>query len=220
MTLLKRFAAGAAVAALMAGSAACSKDDPVGAPTTTPPTTTTEPSPTVTASATPSPSPSPSATPTPTLSQRAQAEADAIAMVKKYYALSDKLASKPPTVTETKRQLSAVATSETLAYRISTIGQYHQEKQIQTGSTAIVKASVESVDLTWSPKTNPPREPDIQFKVCRDVSDLELFDAEGNSLSNPKRQMRRVSHVTVTNIAWPSRSGWRVRDVSDESASC
>lgn len=210
MTPLKRLAAGMAVAALVAGGAACTKDDPVAQPTTAPPAT----------SAAPSPSASASPTPTPTLSQRQQAEADAIAMVKKYYALYDTLAAKPPGVSEAKRQLQAVATSFELAYAIADIGQLHAAKQHQTGFLAVVNPKVERVDLTYQPKLRPPRTPDIKIRICTDTGELDLFDASGKSLANPKRQMRRVSHAEVVNPSWPSRTGWRVRNVIDEASTC
>ena len=210
MTPLKRFAAGMAVAALVAGGAACTNDDPVAEPTTPPPTTST----------TPSPSRSASPTPTPTLSQRQQAEVDAIAMVKKYYALSDKLAAKPPGVSEAKRQLQAVATSDELAYTIADIGQLRAAKERQTGMVAVLKPQIETINPTFKPRAQPPRTPVVKVRVCPDVSDLDLFDSSGKSLANPKRQMRRVSHVEVVNAGWPSRSGWRVRDILDEATSC
>jgi hypothetical protein len=212
MTPLKRFAAGMAAAALLAGGAACSKDDPVAAPTTTPAAT----------SAAPSPSPSVTPTPTPkaTLSQRAQAQADAIAIVKKYYALSDKLAAKPPALAEAKRRLSTVATSDELAYSIVDVGELRTAKQHQTGMVAVLKPEVEKVDLTFKTTATPPQSPFVKVRICTDVSDLGLFDATGKSLSNPKRQMRRISHVEVVNPAWPSRRGWRVRDVLDEASTC
>lgn len=214
MTPLKRSAAGMAAAVLLASGAACSKDEPVATPTTGPPATSVTPSPT--ASVTPSVTP----TPKPTLSQGVQAEADAIAVVKKYYALSDKLAANPPTVTEAKRQLERVATSKQLAYRIFVIGQFHSKQERQTGATAIDIPRVEGVDITFKPKATPPQLPTVNVKVCRDVTDLELFDAAGKSLSNPNRQMRRVSHAEVVNIAWPNPAGWRVRDVVDRATPC
>jgi len=140
--------------------------------------------------------------------------------VKKYYALADKLAAKPPGVSEAKRQLQAVATSDELSYRVFDIGQLHEAKQRQTGTIAIDDPHAEQVDLTFKPKATPPRLPTLKIGVCRDVSDLDLFDAAGKSIANPKRQMRRVSHAEVVNTAWPSRSGWRVRDVVDEATSC
>ena len=212
MPPLKRFAAGMAVAALVAGGAACTKDDPVAQPTPPPPTTSAAPS--------PSPSATPTPTPTPTLSQRQQAEADAIAMVKKYYALSDKLAAKPPGIAAAKRQLQAVATSYELAYAIADIGQLHAAKQRQTGMVAIVSPHVEAIDLTFKPKAPTPRIPTIKIRVCRDVSDLDLLDAAGKSLANPKRQMRRLSHVEMVNADWPGLAGWRVQHVVDEATSC
>jgi hypothetical protein len=214
MTPLRRFAAGVAAAALLASGAACTKDDPVTQPTTAPPATTASPSPSASAT------PSPSATPKPSLSQRAQAEADAIAMVKKYYAVSDKLAAKPPALAEAKRQLQAVATSDQLAYSIADIGRLHGAKQHQTGMVAVTKPHIERIDLTSKPKALPPQFPTVKVRVCTDVSALDLFDAAGKSISNPNRQMRRVSHVEAVNPSWPSRAGWRVRDILDDETKC
>lgn len=210
MTPLKRFAAGMAAAALLASGAACAKGEPVARPTSTPPATSapSSPAPAVTASDTP--------TPKPTLSQRAQAEADAIAMVKKYYALSDKLAAKPPGLEEAKRRLSGVATSDELAYTIVDIGQLRAANQRQTGGVDVRDARVEMTDLTYKPTAGPPRTPVVKVRFCMDVSDIDLFDASGKSIANSKRQMRRISHVEVVNLDWPSRIGWRVRDARDE----
>jgi hypothetical protein len=214
MTPLKRFAAGAAVAALLASGAACTNDDPVTQPTTAPSTTTATPSPSVSAT------PSPTATPTPTLSQRAQAEADAIAMVKRYYALSDKLAAKPPALAETKQRLGAAATSYELAYAIVDIGDLRTAKEHQTGAVAVRSPSAEKVDLTYKPTARPPRTPVIKVRFCMDVSGIDLLDATGKSIANPKRQMRRVAHAEVVNTDWPSRGGWRVAKTSDEETEC
>jgi len=210
MTLIRWLDTGTTVAVLATSGAACTNNDPVAQPTTPPPTTSAAAS----ESATPIP------THTPTLSQRQQAKADAIAVVSAYYALWDKLAAKPPGIPDAKRQLQAVATSDGLAYVMFDVGQLHAAKKRQTGMISIINPHVEAIDLTFKPDAKLRRVPGTKIRVCRDVSDLDLFDAADKSLANPKRQMRRISHVEVVNAAWPSRAGWRVHDFNDEATAC
>jgi len=140
--------------------------------------------------------------------------------VSTYYAVWDKLAAKPQRIPEAKRQLQVAATSDGLAYAILDVGQLHAATQRQAGMIAILNPHVEAIDLTFKPDATLPRVPGIKIRACRDVSDLDLFDAAGKSLANPNRQMRRISHVEVVNAAWPSRAGWRVRDFNDEATAC
>lgn len=133
-------------------------------------------------------------------------------MVSTHYAVWDRLATKPSRIPEAKRRLQAVATSDGLAYVMFDVGQLHAAKKRQTGMISIINPHVEAIDLTFKPG--------IKIRVCRDVSDLDLFDAADKSRANPKRQMRRISHVEVVNAAWPSRAGWRVRDFNDEATAC
>jgi glucose/arabinose dehydrogenase len=214
MTPLKRLAAGAAVAALLASGAACTKDEPVAQATTAPPATSASPSPSVAVTPTPTP------TPAPTLSQRAQAEADAIAMVKKYYAVDNSVLQSPVGSAKAQSRLEKVAIGTALIYAVSVVARIYSNSQRQTGDATVDHIVRESTNTTFRPSAKPPQIPTVAFRLCRDVSTVDLIGKDGKSAINPGRQDRVSTNVIVSNYSWPARDGWRVSSVTDEGKPC
>lgn len=213
MTPLQRFAAGATVAALLASATACTKDDPVTAPTIS---ATAIATPTASAVVTPTVTP----TPRPTLSQRAQAEADAIAMVKKYYAVTDGLGQKPGTRKAAEIQLRSVAVSTELAFARDSIDSIRDDGMHQTGSVRVYKVKVRQTQLEFRPKSKPPVIPTVAIDLCAIVAGVDLIDKEGKSHVVPGRLPRIVTHARVSNYEWPNRNGWRVSSYTTEDKEC
>ncbi len=212
MTPLKRLAAGAAVAALMAGATACTKDDPAAAPTSTPAMTSATP----TASLVVTSSPTVTPTPKPTLSQRAQAEADAIAMVKKYYAVADGLANKPPAVPAATRGLKTVASGTELAVSISSIYALRSKGRHTRGVASYDQIRQVGIDVTSASGNRAS----VKVRLCLDVSPIKVIDSDGAILEFPNRQPRYISNLEVVNSHWPARDAWRVDHIVDESTKC
>lgn len=216
MTPLKRLAAGAAVAALMAGATACTKDDPAAAPTSTPATTSATP----TASLVVTPSPTVTPTPKPTLSQRAQADADAIARMKEYYAVTDRLNQRPGTKKNSDARLKGVAIATELVYSVESIDSFRASGLHQTGTVRLDNIKIESTKLEFQPKAKRPVIPTVAVNLCVIESGIDIIDRTGKSHVAAGRLPRIVTHVSVSNYSWPSRNGWRVSSYTTEDKAC
>lgn len=79
-----------------------------------------------------------------------------------------------------------------------------------TGSATVVSVNRAKIDLTNKPKETPPTIPTVTFKVCYDVSKVNVVDAEGKSIVPPNRLPRAVESVSVYNYHYPNADGWRV----------
>jgi len=209
MTPLKRLAAGMAVAALVAGGAACTKDDPVAQPTTAPPATSASPS----ASASP--------TPTPTLSQRQQAEADAIAMVKEYYAVRSTLEQRP---TDSRTRLNAalqpVSVLSALTVSRTITSRYKQNGWHSVGVRRLSEFNIGHLSLVDQPNAKPPKVPVVGISLCVDVSGIDVINKMGASQVSPTRLARSTYTLKIYNYNWPNRSGWRVGDTTSTGKKC
>jgi hypothetical protein len=173
--------AAAATLLLVLGACSDGSDDLGDGPTATP--TTTSPTPTATATATPP-------------SEAEAASQAAEAKVREYYDVRDQLRTDP---TAPLRLLRTVAISVELDAQQRLFKRERSQGLVQTGQTRIDELVVQSVDLDNSdPKAG--RVPTVQVDVCYDVSDVDVVDADGNSVvptDRPDRGWVRSNYLSV-----------------------
>lgn len=220
MRALKRVTVVVAVGALALGTAACDRT-----PSAVPPTFTAAPpaSSTPTATTTPataSTTPTATATPRPTLTQKQQAAADAIAMSKKYYAVRDELAKQLPSPRETTRRLQSVAVSMQLTNALLLLDRIRDAEQHQIGDLQVFRPRADAVSLSFDPKAKPAQVPEARITMCIDTSKVDRVNPDGSNVAAPGRQTRRITHHRLVNADWPSRDGWRVAEIRDETTKC
>ena len=174
-------AAALAVAAAIALTGC--QSDPEVSPTPTP-------SPTVT---TPSPSPSP----TDSKSPEDVATAAAEKAVRDYFAMTDASLQKPDTFNPD--DLKKVASTTALADAQNSLAHMLSEGLHQTGSTNVTEIARTSVDL--NPSDNIPV---VEFRVCWDVSGLNVVDKDGKSVVPADRAPLGVQRVGVANYDYPN----------------
>lgn len=191
----------AAAALLLAAAAGC-LDDGEDPPSTRPSTSTPA-----------------SSTTAETPSDTELASHAATELVREYYAVRDRLRQEPETPIG---RLKSVATSTELEAQRSLFATERQQDLRQTGDTTISEIKVQSVNLDNSdPKAG--KVPTVEVDVCWDVSDVDILDAEGNSIVSADRPDTGWIRYTVANYHWsadPS-GGWRVATSQDlEQAPC
>ena len=163
------------------------------------PDTEASPLPTATGSGSPTatstPAPTSSKSPEPTSPADAATET-AEQVVRDYYAMLDASLQTPDTFNpdDFKQVASTTALSDALLNLDYTL----RNGQHQIGSTTITSVTPTSVNL--SPSDGVPV---IEFRVCWDVSDLNVVDAEGKSVVPADRAPLGVERVGVANYDSP-----------------
>lgn len=182
----------AAVTLLLIFGACSDESDGAGnGPTATP--TTASPTPTV-------------AEPPPSDSEVASQAAEG--KVREYYDVRDQLRHDP---TAPLSLLRTVAISIELDAQQRLFKRERSQGLVQTGHTWIAELVVQSVDLdNIDPRAG--RVPTVQVDVCYDVSDVDIVDADGNSVVPADRPDRGWVRHSVSNYEWDTeRAGsWRV----------
>ena len=174
-------------------------------------------SPTPSESAT-SPTPSASASPSPT-DPKALARTHAEALVRDYYAVTDKVGQDPDARLS---RLDGVATSVELSTRQQIVEQWRADGWRKTGRTTIADLIVQSVTMDNS-DPDVGRVPTVQVDVCYDVSEVDLVDQAGNSRVSPDRADRGWERLYVANYDYKTDpdNGWRVASLETlEKAPC
>ncbi|MFE5309864.1 hypothetical protein [Isoptericola sp. NPDC056578] len=186
---------------------ACQQGAPGGDAT---PTDATSP----TATTSPSPSPSPSESKTP----EEQATELAEQAVRDYYETSDAALQDPEGFKQ--EDLKDVASTTALADLQNLLAASRDQELTQIGTTEIVEVKATKVDLTNKPKANPPELPYVEFRVCYDVSDLNVVDKDGKSVVPADRPDKGVQRVGVVNYDYPDTDGWKVDYTEQEDGKC
>lgn len=170
------------------------------------------PDPAASGSPTPS-SPTPTgATTTPPSETKIASEA-ASALLRKYYAVRNELRQDQ---TKPLARLKTVAIGTELAAQQNLFTKERKNGLHQTGETKIAKLQVQSVNLDNSdPKAG--KVPTAQIDVCFDVSNVDIIEANGESVVSSDRPNTRWIRYSVANYDWGSDPGgaWRVASSQD-----
>ena len=166
----------------------------------------------------PSPKPAPSSPSAATTSASPTspsdaATADATPAIRNYFTVLDDIRGDPAA---DLRQLRSVATSTQLNAVGTLIRRQRDEGQHQTGTTAISKLKVQSVNLDNS-DPDVGKVPTVVIDVCWDVSEVDVLDKSGQSIVSPDRPDTGWTRYTVANYEYaadPS-GGWRVATGQD-----
>lgn len=197
---MKSWAAGALA---LVAVAACTNSDP-------------EPTPPEASRSTTSTAASP--TPTPT-SPSEVAAVGATRLIERYFSVLDRVRMEPAA---SLSDLKAVATGIQLGADANLIRGERKKGRRQVGVTTIVDLKVQSVNLDNS-APDAGRVPVVQIDVCWDVTDSDIVDASGKSVTDPGLPNRGWSRYMVANYRYakaPS-DGWRVASGKDlEQAPC
>jgi hypothetical protein len=159
-------------------------------PRTTPPPSSLIPSPTPTATPTP--------TPTPTLSEEEAAIAAARPVIDAYFKMDEEMAHDPASFAT--ERFKEVAVGSALLDLENEQSFYLANGYHTTGNVTVVDVSVESVRLE-APVDDQGRwfPPNVVFRVCLDVSDVDGLDSTGKSAIDPNRPDEWVYRVGVSN---------------------
>ncbi|MPV35966.1 hypothetical protein [Georgenia subflava] len=107
--------------------------------------------------------------------------------------------------------LEDITVSVALVSRQRQVERERGDGWVQTGETKIVELDLQGVNLTnadGSGKTVPV----VEFDVCIDVADMDIVDANGNSVGAEGRPTRGWERHTLVNHDWENdpANGWRV----------
>jgi len=163
-------------------------------------------------------SPLPSTTPSVTKSTAPPspsevAAADATQVVRDYFAVLDRVRQDPSAPLS---ELAKVMIGIELEAETHLVTSERSRKLHQTGSTEILKLTVQSVNLDNSDPA-AGKVPTASIDVCWDVSGADLIDQNGKSVVKPSRPDRGWTRYFLANRHWkadPS-GGWRVENGQD-----
>lgn len=205
MTNARRVLPAAIAALLLAGSAGCATDEATPAPT--PANTPSPESPEAMASSSADVSPS-------------QIAADSASdLVRRYYVVRDDLRHDPSLALDA---LEAVTTSTELDAQEALFERERQRGLAQTGDTVIGDLRVQAVNLDNS-DPGAGKAPTVQVDVCWDVSEVDILDANGESIVSSDRPDSGWIRYSVVNHTWDAdrTGGWRVATSHDlERTAC
>lgn len=197
MTRRGRFSLLATVTAVAIAMGGCANDgsdpspDPSSSPNSSAPTTST---------------------PTPPSDTEVASEA-ASAVLRNYYDVRNQLRQDP---SKPLRLLDEVAISTELSAQRNLFNQERKQGLRQVGDTKVAVLEVQSVNLDNSdPKAG--RVPTVQIDLCFDVSDVDIVDADGESIIAPDRPDTGWIQFLVSNYEWETdpENSWRVASSED-----
>lgn len=205
--LTRRAVAALGVAGLLLAAAACGSSQPPRPQASVPQ---------------PSPSLSPSSPPLPPTvtasvgSEVAQREGQALALVPQYYATLDKLKIDP---SASPNDVYTVAIAPDAATTIKLLNEYRSAGDKQSGTTKVVTSRATGVDATYEPTANPAVYPSVQVIACLDVTNVRVSDMAGKRVGPANRPDFYVEKLTIINPAYPSKTGWKVRNTTNAGVS-
>jgi hypothetical protein len=141
------------------------------------------------------------------------ATAHAAAAMRNYFTVVDELRSDPA---GDLKWMKSVATSAQLDAMVTLVRREQAKGQRQTGTTAISKLAVQSVNLDNS-DPDAAKVPTVVIDVCWDVSKVDVLDESGKSIVSPTRPNTGWTRYTVANYDYAAdpTSGWRVATGQD-----
>lgn len=203
-----RWATFAALCALGLALAGCTNGDP--APTTSTPPASTAPT---SSSTTPSPTPT-----TPTPEEEAVAVAETV--TRAYYQAMTSCLADPENTAATC--FDDVATATELNNMRNALASAQQMHTKIVGSVEVVSTETVAANLSDEPDATPPVVPEVILRVCRDVSGVDVVDANGESIVPAGRVERGYDDVHVANYSYPDAGQWRVAlvEYASEESPC
>ncbi len=180
---------------------------PSGSTSAAPPVTSDPPSPATTRSA---PSPTSSSAPT---GPKAVAKVNARKVLDRYFRVYDACMNRPKEAKMSCFDKVTIGTERRNNRNALSNAQAYDTKQI--GKTKVTAVAAIKVDLRNKPKQQPPIVPTVVFKVCYDVSKVNIVDAEGRSLVTADRINHGRAKISVYNYKYPDQSQWRVGYFAD-----
>jgi len=162
-------------------------------------------------------------TPAPTpseLSPEDQAQADAEEAVREYFRVSNETRHDPEKFLDWQ-EVETVATDTALSDLEQSLVSLWQQGAHQVGDLKVewIQLAPDGVDLTDNQTITPPDVPNVQFRVCYDVSQVDSVTSDGKSVTQPGRKDRAVFQIGVTNYQYPS-GPWLVGWVQQTEETC
>jgi hypothetical protein len=170
----------------------------------TPVVSTTTPTPSVSSSAlTPPARPTVTSSPTPsaTLSEEEAAVEAARPLVDAYEAVFNEMSQDPPSLATERFQ--EVATSLALVELEHNQQVYLTEGLHSVGFVLVTEVTLESVRIPENIDASTGKVPEVIFRVCLDISETDVVDANGNSAVEPDAPDAWVWRISVANYAYP-----------------
>jgi hypothetical protein len=198
--------AGILTAALLLAS--CTGGDGNANPTASTATTTAS----ATATTTPSPSPS-------TTSAEDQAAQHAEAVYRDYLRAQITCFTNPRATPSTCFDAVAIGPEKNTSLQALRAAQEVNSKV--SGDIAVLSIKTTKVDLTNKVSQTPPIVPEVVFRACEDLSNLNIVDKDGKSIVPPSRKPHVLVDVSVLNYQLPDPTQWRVGRVTEvKDATC
>jgi len=161
-------------------------------------------------------------TPTPTpseLSPEDQAQADAEEAVREYFRVQNEAQQDPSR--SNWDNLPTVAIGSALSDLERSMVGLDEQGAHQVGDIKIewIQLAPQGVDLTDNQTVTPPDVPIVQLRVCYDVSQVDSVTGDGKSITQPGRKDRAVLQVGVTDYNYPS-GPWLVEWTQQTEETC
>jgi hypothetical protein len=84
-----------------------------------------------------------------------------------------------------------------------------------SGDIGVLSIKTTKVDLTNKVSQTPPIVPEVVFRVCEDLSNLNIVDKDGKSIVPPSRKPHVLVDVSVLNYKLSDPSQWRVGRITE-----
>jgi len=138
---------------------------------------------------------------------------DATQLLREYFAVLDHVRQDPSV---TLSELAKVAIGIELEAEKHLVTSERSQNLHQTGTTEILKLTVQSVNLDNSDPA-AGKVPTASIDVCWDVSGADMVDQDGKSVVSPSRPDRGWTRYLVANYHWKAdqSGGWRVSSGQD-----
>lgn len=145
---------------------------------------------------------------------RSQAAAAAQAMVRKYFAVTDRIGQDPSTPLSL---LKTIDVSLVLSTDQHTFSSWRAKGWRKTGNLKVTRMQVETISLDNSDPAKGAV-PYVAVAVCTDASDVNVVDKAGKSVVLKSRPKLLTTRYTVANYHWKTNpaDGWRVAGIRDE----
>lgn len=202
VTRCARYVVVLACAGLLLGACSSSGGDK---PTTAPPTPRTSTVPTSTTSTQSDPG--------------SRAVREATAFVPSYLATLDRLYNNPSL---SLNELHTVAIDPEFTIEATAIGKFRDAGDRAEGTQKLAQISRTSVHLSGlGGQSAAASYPAVELTACVDVSGTTAKDAHGRSIGKSSRPRYLVESLTIVNIKYPAKDGWRVTAAPNrQAASC
>lgn len=143
-----------------------------------------------------------------------QAVAEATEAVEALYAAVDRINADPNS--DPDPELREVSSGDAYLGQIRMAVQMKARGLTQIGNARVVDATPFSIDLMTDTAANPPKFPTVVIDACLDVSDVNVVDAEGQSVVPAERLDQTTARLDVVQFDF----GWRVHQIASSGEPC